>query len=404
MPPKALTVQGNKSDYLAAESTDGQQGQGDAREPKRVCLNADSPSAFLDSSRPNQRFTPAYDDYAPTFDGCADTRKEEQEGRIDTSVSPKRPISNIYHLLHIEAEAKPSTVHESTPKPKSEHTLFAHSNHDIRDVELKDIVCFGMVRFTLTAILRFVPTTFRHAYLGLKLDGIAVHEQQQIKNHEPLESYIPVRFSNSFGIMQLEDTSRYAIGRLDPHYSKLLEVILKCRRIELQPYVIPTSHQTTALKRPRQARKGQQPASSPVRTLSVVFYGPMQILDSVGDFLLKCSEYLQSPLHCDRNVPYINPQSLSGRDTPAPNTFDLVPGDCPAQIEKVHQAADPAALLETEFSYPEAEAPRILLSHLYRYNLSSVLLPVLFSHTDTDQSSKASFIFHAGMRIKWASR
>ena len=45
--------------------------------------------------------------------------------------------------------------------------------------------------------------------------------------------------------------------------------------------------------------------------LCAVLYGSPAFSSAVGTFTAKCGLYLQHPEHCDRNVPYRNPQCLS---------------------------------------------------------------------------------------------
>lgn len=93
----------------------------------------------------------------------------------------------------------------------------------------------------------------------------------------------------------------------------------------------------------------------------------MEMFDTIGDFLVQCSEYLQSPLRCDRNVPYCNPQSLSGRDKDPQMTFQLQADLSLSQVETMARGADPSAILETGDSNPETEASAAVKSSLYSH-------------------------------------
>lgn len=101
-------------------------------------------------------------------------------------------------------------------------------------------------------------------------------------------------------------------------------------------------------------------------TLSVIWYGPMDKFDDIGEFFLQCSEYLQSPLHCDRNVPYRNPQSLSGRDENPSMTFDLREKLTFSEFETLAQGVDLSANLQTGITFPETEPPAAIRTPLYR--------------------------------------
>ena len=57
--------------------------------------------------------------------------------------------------------------------------------------------------------------------------------------------------------------------------------------------------------------------------LGVIIYGPKHRLDDVGDFMTQCGCFLQDPVGCDRNVPYINPQCMFSMHGTPPTTFEL---------------------------------------------------------------------------------
>lgn len=48
--------------------------------------------------------------------------------------------------------------------------------------------------------------------------------------------------------------------------------------------------------------------------LNAIIYGPRNFAQGVGDYLAKCKMYLQDPLRCDRDVPYLNPHLLTRTD------------------------------------------------------------------------------------------
>ena len=123
-------------------------------------------------------------------------------------------------------------------------------------------------------------------------------------------------------------------------------------------------------------------------TLSVNIYGPMVVFETLGEFLSACSENLQPPLNCNWDLPYRNPQSLSGRDDNPPTTFQLESQrfsshieelgshieelgshikELGSHIEELGFCADPSASLESQDSLPETEAPEPIRTTLYRY-------------------------------------
>ena len=165
--------------------------------------------------------------------------------------------------------------------------------------------------------------------------------------------------------LQLKLEMEEILGHLDSRYSDILRVLQIEPMIDLQTYVFQA---TTECKhgRVRKLRNPPKVIRAADVTLSVIVYGHMDLFEALGDFLLRCSEYLQSPLRCDRNVPYRNPQSLSGKDENPPMTYQL-PSQLPlTQVEMLAQNTDPSAVLETEDTLPEIEAPAVVQTLLYR--------------------------------------
>ena len=157
------------------------------------------------------------------------------------------------------------------------------------------------------------------------------------------------------------------VGELDPHYSKLIRVLQGGESVELQALLVPSlsRHAIPVLSRGR-GRKAEK-LQAKFATLSLILYGSMDMFESVGDFLSQCSEYLQPPLHCDRNVPYCNPQSLTGSEKKIQMTFELQGDLSSSQVEGMVPTVDPSDALEAEDLNPETEAPAAVKSSLYRY-------------------------------------
>lgn len=92
----------------------------------------------------------------------------------------------------------------------------------------------------------------------------------------------------------------------------------------------------------------------------------MDMSETIRDFLSQCSEYLQPPMRCNRNVRYCNPQSLVGSEEDQQMTFELHGHFLLSEVETVAGGADPSAVLETEDSNREIEASAAVKSSLYR--------------------------------------
>lgn len=175
-----------------------------------------------------------------------------------------------------------------------------------------------------------------------------------------IPSFTPVIFTSDRGSLQLQTSAGRVVGKLEPRHSKILQVLRDDDDVELQAYVVSPLPQEPPRGQAKKSFKKLMPA------LSVILYGPMKVFEAIAEFLEQCSEFLQSPLHCDRNLPYRNPQSLSAKDHNPPMTFQLEADLCHSQIETIVQGPDPSAALETEDALQETEAPSSIRSSLYR--------------------------------------
>ena len=169
--------------------------------------------------------------------------------------------------------------------------------------------------------------------------------------------------------VEIRAISGEQIGVLDARYSRILHVLLAEEDVDIQISLGSKSNQNSsgsAWLRPKKHNTKSQSRSEPL-SLSINLYGTEATFEDVGHFLSQCSEYLQSPVHCDRNVPYRNPQSLSDRAENPVMTFELQPGLSLSEIETLAQSADPSAVFETKSVFPETEPLAAIRTHLYRY-------------------------------------
>ena len=179
-------------------------------------------------------------------------------------------------------------------------------------------------------------------------------------------SFTPIILTLDGKTLQIQTGAGHIVGKLEPRYSKILQVLRNDEDVELQAYVVPTHSQEPPKSLVKKSYKELMPSRTRPVSLSVILYGPMQLFDAIGEFLERCSEFLQSPLHCDRNLPYRNPQSLSGKDHNPPMTFQLEADLCDSQIETMVQGSDPSSALETEDSLQETQGPSSIRTSLYR--------------------------------------
>ena len=158
------------------------------------------------------------------------------------------------------------------------------------------------------------------------------------------------------------------IGAVNAHYSKIFKVLQIETEIEYQAYVsqnIPRNIRTDH-KRLKRGRTQLSQWYTEVYTLSVIWYGSMDKYEDIGRFFSNCSEYLQYPLRCNRNIPYRNPQSLSGKDEQPPMTLDEQTGLARSEYETLIENADPSAALQSDQTFPETEPPAAIRTHLHR--------------------------------------
>ncbi len=214
------------------------------------------------------------------------------------------------------------------------------------------------------------PASHHFTILGLKLIELDTIPVEQLQcNHLGLDTpFMPICFAKEPETLQTPGGS--FVGKLNPHYSKILRVLRNGDSIQWQAYLAPAPSRHGG--RGRSKPKGKQTMQQHTKhaTLSVILYGSMDMFELVGDFLSGSSEFLQSPLRCDRNVPYRNPQNLAGRDENPTMTYQLQEA-CPnPMVETIVQDADPSAALENNQTFAETEAPAAVKSSLYRYILT----------------------------------
>ncbi|ORY10880.1 hypothetical protein BCR34DRAFT_653973 [Clohesyomyces aquaticus] len=120
-----------------------------------------------------------------------------------------------------------------------------------------------------------------------------------------------------------------------------------------------------------QMRKDDSKLTGPTRRsgttafLSVIVYGPLVLMEDLGQFFQNNNWYLQDPMGCDRNVPYRNPHLLSGFDDVVQCTFDLK--TVIIESEEIERRTDLLDGLQTIELLPEADDPPSLKTRLYSH-------------------------------------
>ena len=141
------------------------------------------------------------------------------------------------------------------------------------------------------------------------------------------------------------------IGTLGGYASEVLAKLSADDQIELQlDYTTEES--------------GKTQRKTTVCSLQAILYGPGRLADDVGDFITKCGYFLQDPLGCAKNVPYLNPQRLSSLDGCLPMTFELHQEQHLRVDEFTRAANDILANFETTEVLAQTETPSVLRTKL----------------------------------------
>ncbi|KAL8857777.1 MAG: hypothetical protein Q9178_005677, partial [Gyalolechia marmorata] len=260
----------------------------------------------------------------------ADTRLPSNEIRQDS-------FHTASDVNIISAVSEPSAVLEQLHGPLEQPTP---------KNQVSDEICFGMIRLT-----------------SVELDGIPVSEGpgRHLGSDDHIidatintlsdQTYVQDKYSNIYSI-------------LDDILSRVVQVLANDPDIILQAFIerLPSKEQPRA----RSKQKSTQSTSYSL-SLSVILYGSPLLSERLGDFLNQSSIFVQRPLHADRNVPYRNPQSLSGQDEDVPFTMDLQVHTSSSEFEVLVQSADLAVALETSVTLPETEAPVCIRTVLYSH-------------------------------------
>ncbi|EXJ71754.1 uncharacterized protein A1O5_05564 [Cladophialophora psammophila CBS 110553] len=95
-------------------------------------------------------------------------------------------------------------------------------------------------------------------------------------------------------------------GCLEERTAKILATLAGESRVAFQIYGYVTKRRANT-----KDAKGKSGQNDLQYLLNAIIYGPRELGQGIGDFLVKCKMFLQDPLGCDRDVPYLNPHLLS---------------------------------------------------------------------------------------------
>ncbi|KAH7085094.1 SNF2 family N-terminal domain-containing protein [Paraphoma chrysanthemicola] len=211
-----------------------------------------------------------------------------------------------------------------TPQPSSESASFGGREEIGEDT----LVCFGMILD--------LPVT-----LSSETASSTTCTQGTLRFHPPRAL--------------CREASGEQLGCLGNYGGEILLRLNADDQLTLQLALSPSPAITTTDKK---ACKGD------TQYLGVILYGPRHRFSDVGDFISRSGCYLDDPIGCDRNVPYMNPQCLFSLHEQPPMTFDLLQPQN-QQIEDFTRAPhDVLADFETTTSLQRTAKPTALRTDL----------------------------------------
>lgn len=163
-------------------------------------------------------------------------------------------------------------------------------------------------------------------------------------------------------------------GELDERNSKILSSLDNKEHAEGICFQI---YCRTINRRAAQGKKGSRKvgANELQYVMNTIIYGPEDLCDDVGSYLIRCGVYLQEPLECDRVVLYSNPQFLSRGDERV-MTDQLGNLNSAAELEKFISQDDIFSELSCDDHLACTEAPEAIGTPLYRHQMKALTFMV----------------------------
>jgi hypothetical protein len=155
------------------------------------------------------------------------------------------------------------------------------------------------------------------------------------------------------------------IGTIDPDYTHLTHLLQSEAELDLQLIcTIDFSRSSGAGKR----TSSRLPTHTVPCTISIIIYGPFEMLTDIGDFFQTCEIYLQDPSDCDRNVRYCNPHRLSSTNLiSCPWTSELKANrNNLVEMKPISPLPELLDVLESSEKLPEAIQPDAIRTRLER--------------------------------------
>lgn len=261
-----------------------------------------------------------------------------------TPASKRRRLnSREPEAVAIESACIPHKFESSTPKPLSTCAT-------IEDLCENDLVCYGMVRIFL-------------------LDCKAGTDNDQVSDLEvsiPPRDHVGSDPSNEHRIRFEPPRTLYSsqsdapCGQLNQYGSELLTRLLADDELLLQ-FSLST---TPVAPAPSIGIKLSRNAS---QFLGIIIYGPKRRFGDVGEFMTHAGCFLDDPINCDRNVPYLNPQCLFSVHERLPMTFEILQPQQPHIDNFERVSSDVLSRFETTEEFELSASPPALRTKLKTY-------------------------------------
>ena len=224
-------------------------------------------------------------------------------------------------------------------------------------IQEDQVVSFGMVGY----LLFYVQVTADITKL-LKILVDAKENYKEDTSH-PLRCSVKLDESRPVVDTLLRESDMSIYGSVDSITARILERLKSSPGMTFQMYCTMELRSDSL---PDVPIKRGKTISKYVSLLSVILYGPNSMFDRIGEFFSKCKMYLQDPIQCDLNVPYMNPHLLSQPKEKPIMTWEISADELEVSIESVATKPSLLTLLETEDILPETEPPLSLAIALYR--------------------------------------
>ena len=176
-----------------------------------------------------------------------------------------------------------------------------------------------------------------------------------------------ININNSRNLCDSETSANFGI--LDKRGKEILDALRKKITFQLFADTTPTRSGEAPRSRTSSLTANKRQRIHRTLELCAVLYGSPTISSAVGIYTAKCGLYLQHPEHCDRNVPYQNPQCLSSDLRETVFTLDLqsLVNLTSLRVEISANPIDLFADTSVQDVLSDAATPKSLSTELYKH-------------------------------------